>query len=178
MIKKNTFKNSEILIRIGKLGDEKGIVEMQKEGLKRKNWVYTGTNRVTKDKIKKIRTNFKSKKPNSYSVIAIDKEKNKLAGSVTISFKKEGRLRHRVDMGWGVHPDYQGRGIATELLTEALKFAKNKGFKRAEAEMAIVNKGSWRLAKKCGFKIEGRKKKAFLTDDGKYVDTYIVGKIF
>jgi RimJ/RimL family protein N-acetyltransferase len=33
------------------------------------------------------------------------------------------------------------------------------------------------MALKCGFKIEGIKKKAMLMDDGKYIDTYIVGKI-
>lgn len=60
----------------------------------------------------------------------------------------------------------------------ALEFAKKKGFKRAEAEMAIKNKSSWKLAKKCGFKIEGIKKKALLTDDGRYIDTYVVGKVF
>ena len=87
------------------------------------------------------------------------------------------RLRHRGELGWGVHPDYQGKGIATKMLTEALKFAKKKGFKRAEAEMAIENKASWKLALRCGFKIEGTKKKAMLTDDGRYIDTYIVGKI-
>lgn len=33
------------------------------------------------------------------------------------------------------------------------------------------------MALRCGFSIEGTKKKALLTDDGKYIDTYIVGKI-
>ena len=69
------------------------------------------------------------------------------------------------------------KGVGTKLLRTALQFAKKKGFKRAEAEMAIKNKGSVKLAKKLGFKIEGTKKKALLTDDGKYIDTYIVGKI-
>ena len=80
-------------------------------------------------------------------------------------------------MGWGVHPEYQGKGIGTKLLKESLKYAKKKGFKRAEAEMAIENKGSWKMALKNGFKIEGKKEKALLTDDGRYIDTYIVGRI-
>lgn len=169
--------NSEIIIRKGKLEDSKGIIEMMNEGLKRKNWIYTGSNEVTKDKLKKLRDSFKSKNPDSYAFVAIDKKTNKLVGWMGIYFKKKGRLRHRIEMGWGIHPDYQGKGIATRLMNETLKFAKKKGFKRAEAEMAIKNIGSWKLAQKCGFKIEGIKKKALLTDDGKYIDTYIVGKL-
>ncbi len=168
----------EIVIRRAKLGDEKGIIEMQREGLKRRNWIYTGANQTGKSRLNKIRKAFKSKNKDSYSFVAIDKSKNKLVGSVVFSFKKKGRIRHRVAFGWGVHPDYQGRGIGTMLLKKALEFAKKKGFKRAEAEMAIKNKGSWELAKKCGFKIEGIKKKALLTDDGKYINTYVVGKVF
>src|SRR3989338_2961585 len=166
---------SEILVRRGRLGDENGIIEMQKSGLKRKNWIYTGVNQATRTR--KIREKFRARNPDSYAFVAIDREKNKLVGSVAFSFRRSGRLRHRIDLGWGVHPDYKGRGIATRLLNEALKFAKSKGFKRAEAEMANKNLNSWKLARKCEFKIEGIKKKALLTDDGKYVDTYIVGKL-
>ena len=46
-----------------------------------------------------------------------------------------------------------------------------------EAEMAIKNVWSWKMALKLWFKIEWTKKKALLTDDGKYIDTYIVWKI-
>jgi RimJ/RimL family protein N-acetyltransferase len=86
-------------------------------------------------------------------------------------------MRHRVDYGLGVHPDYFGRGIGTKLLKFVLDDAKKSGFKRIEGEIAIKNKASWKMALKCGFKIEGIKKKAMLMDDGKYIDTYIVGKI-
>lgn len=77
----------------------------------------------------------------------------------------------------GIHPDFTGQRLGTKLLNFALEDAKKKGFKRAEAEMAVKNIGSWKMALKCGFKIEGTKKKALLTDDEKYIDTYIVGKI-
>lgn len=169
---------NEIIIRKAKPGDEKGITNMIKIGFENKNWIYTGNNvSPDKNKIKKMRKDFANKNAERFSFIAIDTKNKKIVGSMTSSFKKIGRLRHRIDMGWGVHPDYQGKGIGTRLLKESLKYAKKKGFKRAEAEMAIENKGSWRLALKCGFKIEGRKKKALLIDDGKYVDTYIVGRM-
>lgn len=49
--------------------------------------------------------------------------------------------------------------MGTNLLQFAINEAKKKGFKRAEAEMAIKNIGSWKVALKCGFTIKGTKKK-------------------
>lgn len=165
-----------IKYRKARLGDEIGISQMVKEGLKRYSWKYTGTNKYTKKNLERLRESL-AKKSNSKAFIAIESKTNKVVGSCNYNFRKGSRLSHRVDLGWGVHPDYEGQGIGTKLLGLALDDAKKRGFKRAEAEMAIKNKGSWKMALKHGFKIEGTKKKALLTDDGKYIDTYIVGKI-
>lgn len=168
---------NNILIRRAKPGDEIGLAEVRREGIGRKNWLYTGGNEVpNKKKIAKMRKQFSEKNGESFCFVAFDKKNKKLVGSIFSSFRKSGRLRHRIDIGWGVHPDYQGQGIGTALLRECIDHAKKKGFKRAEAEMAIENKASWKLALKCGFEIEGTKKKALLTDDGRYIDTYIVGR--
>jgi RimJ/RimL family protein N-acetyltransferase len=168
----------KIIIRKAKVGDEKGVAEMITCGLKKKSWLYNGNNTIPDNKkIAKMRENYKNWGKDNFYFLAVDKKTKKVVGSLSASFKKAGRTRHRIDCGWGVHPDYQGQGIATELLNTLLKYAKKKGFKRAEAECAIENIASWKLAKKCGFEIEGTKKEALLTDDGRYIDTYIVGKV-
>jgi RimJ/RimL family protein N-acetyltransferase len=165
-----------IKIRKAKLGDEIGISQMFKAGIKKDTWKYTGTNKYTKEKLENLKKSL-SKKTNKIYFIAIDLQTNQIIGSVEYLFNQNGRLRHRIEMGWRVHPDFSGKGIGTKLLKFALNDAKKKGFKRAEAEMAIKNIASWKIALKCGFKIEGTKKKALLTDKGRYIDTYIVGKI-
>ena len=165
-----------IKIRKAKLGDEIGISQMVKAGLKRNTWKYTGTNKYTKKKLENLRNSL-SAKSTSRHFVAIDSKTNQIVGSSSYEFRRVGRLRHRVELGWGVHPDFAGQGLGTKLLNFALEDAKKKGFRRAEAEMAIKNIGSWKMALKCGFKIEGTKKKALLTDEGKCIDTYIVGKL-
>jgi len=168
----------KIIIRKAKPGDEVGIAEMRQEGFKRKNWNYTGSNDLPdKKRLEKWRKSFSDKKAESFSFVAVDTEQDKIVGLAISSFKNRGRLRHRIDIGWGVHPDYQGKGIGTRILKESLKFAKQRGFKRAEAEAAIENIVSLKLAKKCGFKIDGKREKGLLLDNGKYVDTYTFGKI-
>jgi len=167
-----------IEIRKAKSGDEKEVAEIYNVGFKRKNFIYTGLNKpILKKRISYWRKLYSSRNPEGYYFVAVDNGTGKLVGRCGFSFSKEGRGRHIADIGWVVHPDYQGRGIATNLVKVTLNFAKKKGFKRAEAEIAVPNKASVKIAQKSGFKIEGRKEKSFLLDNGKYVDGYIVGKV-
>jgi RimJ/RimL family protein N-acetyltransferase len=168
--------SDNIIIRKAKAGDEIGVGKMFEEGFKRKNFIYNGSNKAPDaKKLKKMRAGYKE--PGNIAFVAIDKINKKIVGGTHGGFKLTGRTRHRIDIGWMVHPDYQSSGIATKLLKSLLIEAKRKGLKRVEAECAVVNIASWKLAKKCGFKIEGRKIKGLLLDDGRYVDTYIAWKI-
>ena len=165
----------DILIRKAKPGDEKDLGKMFKEGLKRKFFIYTGTNKnPDAKKLKKWRKQYKD--PLHLRFVAIDKDTLKVIGSAG-GTKLTGRKRHMADLGWMVHPDYQGKGIATKLLQKCIEESKKQGLKRLEAELAMENNASFKLAKKCGFKIEGKKIKGLLLDDGRYVDTYLVGRI-
>ena len=93
-----------------------------------------------------------------------------------ISTRKTGRIRHRVSLGWGVHPDYQRQGVGTDLVKSALNFSKKKRYKIAIAEVALENVGSIKLSKRLGFKVIGKIKKGLLTDDKRYIDTAIMVK--
>jgi ribosomal-protein-alanine N-acetyltransferase len=167
-----------IIIRKARKGDEKGIAESFNEGFKRGFNNYTGSNKpFDKKKIRKIEKSIREKKKNEFSYVAVDSETRKIVGSSIFFGRGKGRTRHRGEIGWGVHPDYMEKSIATRLVNEILKEAKRKGFKRAEAEAAVVNIGSVKLAKKTGFKIEGRRKAGLLLDNGKYADTWLFGKI-
>jgi len=167
-----------IVIRKATAGDVTGISRMIKAGLRRNTWQFTAISSYTNRNAEQLRNALSSKSPALALFVAVDKDhKGLIVGSVSYDFSKVGRLRHRIGLGWGVHPNYAGRGIGTRLLKFAVADAKNRGYKRAEAEMAVKNTVSWKMALKCGFKIEGRKRKGLYTDDGKYVDTYIIGKL-
>lgn len=167
----------KMVLRKAKPEDAEGIATLIREGLKRKTWIYTATTTYGKKKLENLKKTLSNKDSGFRFFVAVDKETNKIIGNAVYNFPKKGRLRHRVDFGWGVHPDYEGEGIATKVLNFALEDAKKEGFKRAEAEFAVENVASYKLALKCGFKIEGTKRKAMLTDDNRLIDTYIVGKL-
>ena len=166
----------KIILRKAKKGDAVGIAKLVKEGLDKRNFQYIGRNKPwNKKKVKEMDENLGKK--GGIIFVAEDVNAKKIVGSFSCFYNPEGRLRHCGDCGWSVHPDYQKRGIGTELLKKIMVEAKKQGLKRLEAEMAIRNEGSWKMAKKCGFKIEGKKEKALLTDDGKLIDTYVMGRI-
>jgi putative acetyltransferase len=168
----------KIIIRKAKKGDGKGIAESFNEGLKRGFNAYTGNNQLMdRKKINKMEKQFKENSTHEFSYVAIDKDTGKIIGSAVLFGKNKGRVKHRAEVGWGVHPDYAGRGIATKMTSALIKEAKHLGFKRLEAEAAVKNIASVKLAKKLGFKIEGRKKCGLLLDNSKCVDTYMFGKI-
>lgn len=167
----------KILIRKARKEDIKGMVGFFNEGIRRGFYVYNGTNKIRSAKeIREREKKFLKDRKNKVEFVAVDEDNNIVVGSCGM-WAGTGRTRHRGELGWGVHPDYARKGIATKLVETIIKEAKTRGFKRIEAEAALKNVASVKLAKKFGFKIEGIRKKGLLLDNGKYVDTYLLGKV-
>ena len=168
----------EIIIRKAKKGDGKGWVKMWNEGIKRNFFIYNGTNRLrNKRDILKADKKYKRYSKNEITFVAIEKDSKKIVGFSNARGKDDGRTRHRLELGWALHPDYSRKGIATRLVNAIIEEARKRGIKRLEAEAAVENVASVKLAKKAGFKIEGRRKLGMIIDTGKYVDTYLFGMI-
>jgi len=76
---------------------------------------------------------------------------------------------HVGDVGIMVHPDHQRKGIGTKLLKAGIEIAKEKGFKRLEADTLAANEAMRRTAEKAGFQLEGVRRKA-ISIHGKLLD--------
>jgi [ribosomal protein S18]-alanine N-acetyltransferase len=61
--------------------------------------------------------------------------------------------RRGVILRVAVHPDYQGRGIATKLLEGSFQALKKKDLDEVQLDVDIVKAGARRLYEKMGFKI-------------------------
>ena len=162
-------------IRLAESGDGKAVADFMNKGILSGEWRYIG--RVDEWDSKKIKSSdeYYGSKSKGFCFLAFEEER--VVGLVNFSFKKKGRLRHRVEFAWFVSRDFSGKGIGGKILSEALVFAKEKGFIKAEAEVCVENLASVKLAEKFGFEIEGTKKKAMVLDDESFCDTYLMGKV-
>ncbi len=168
----------KIEIRTARRGDASGIAKSFNEGLKRNYNTQTGRNHLfNEQRIEKMNEEFSRYYKYKCTYVAIDKDNKEIIGNALFYGKERGRLRHRVEFGWFVHPDYSNKGIGTKLVKKLISEAKNRGFKRIEAEVSVTNIPSIKLAKRLGFKNEGIRKKGLLLDNGRYVNTYLFGKI-
>jgi ribosomal-protein-alanine N-acetyltransferase len=85
----------------------------------------------------------------TWHAIRIDGDCPILCGS--IGFKGPPDKRGTVEIGFSVLPDFQGQGLATEMVAGIVQWAKQPQVKRIEAETNIDNKASIRVLEKNSF---------------------------
>jgi ribosomal protein S18 acetylase RimI-like enzyme len=61
------------------------------------------------------------------------------------------RLAHRGFLGMGLIKEFQGKGLRTQLLSRALKHAKDIGLEKIELSVYTENTDAIKLYKKLGF---------------------------
>ena len=57
----------------------------------------------------------------------------------------------RLNLGYWIHPNYQGQGLATEIVPEVLRFAFSLGCDEVVAGVGVENAASHRVLQKLGF---------------------------
>lgn len=111
---------------------------------------------------------FEELPENEDQIFLIARVAKRIVGFVGIH-RMSGLMRHIGEVGMAVHPDYQGRGIGTKLLTATAEAARKKGFERLEVDTLVSNKPMIRIAQKAGFRLEAVRKMR-IKRNGKYLD--------
>jgi RimJ/RimL family protein N-acetyltransferase len=76
-------------------------------------------------------------------------------GNVNV-WDREWRGRRVYEMGWGILPEYQGRGLATEAVKLAIQAARDTGQREAIHAFPSVDNGpSNAICRKAGFELLG-----------------------
>lgn len=94
-------------------------------------------------------------------------------GSCTL-YRFDARHR-RAEIGYALHPDHWGQGLAREAVALALDWAfRSLGLHRVEADIDPRNEASRRLLLALGFRSEGLLRQRFLVD-GQATDSEVFG---
>jgi RimJ/RimL family protein N-acetyltransferase len=79
----------------------------------------------------------------------------------------------QADLGWTIHPDAGGRGLATEAVREVLRICfEDLGLRRVTAECFTGNESSWRLMERVGMRREAHNVRDSLHRSGEWLDGY------
>jgi RimJ/RimL family protein N-acetyltransferase len=87
------------------------------------------------------------------------------------------RLRHSADLALGVLRSSWGRGVATDLMNEAIRWAPTVGLSRLELFVMTTNTRAIALYQRLGFKFEGLRRRAYIIN-GVAVDDHLMGYVF
>jgi ribosomal-protein-alanine N-acetyltransferase len=101
-----------------------------------------------------------------YDWAIVDKASGKMIG--TCGFPMISEANNSAEVGYVLHPDFWGKGYATEVLRILLSFAfKTLGLHRVEARCFEEHAASRRVMEKCGMRYEGSLRDALLVK-GRY----------
>ena len=79
----------------------------------------------------------------------------------------------QADLGWTIHPDAGGRGLATEAVREVLRICfEDLRLRRVTAECFAANESSWRLMERVGMRREAHNVRDSLHRSGEWLDGY------
>lgn len=111
--------------------------------------------------------------PSAYGWALCDPADDRLVGTTAL-FALAGPL-HRAEIGYSLRRDRQGRGLATEAVRLALRFAFGTlGLERIEADVDPRNTASCALAERLGFRREGLLRNRWRVGD-EFADSVLYG---
>lgn len=104
-------------------------------------------------------------------------EDGKIVGFLSANRGAFRRIKHTAYVVIGIQKNYCNKKIGTKLFQKLDEWAIQNEIIRLELTVECENKLAIRLYEKSGFTIEGIKKKTMYVN-GKYVDEYMMSKIF
>lgn len=163
------IKTKGIILRPITLKDARGYLECHQDKDAKRNFMsIPGDANVAK---KEIREGLK----NSF-MWAIETN-GKFAGFIYLKLNKGDEYKHTGFVGFGVHPGFRRKSLATQ----SLKLITDYGFKklklkRIEGRCRTFNKASARVLEKAGYNLEGILRKHKFRN-GKYLDDMVWAKL-
>lgn len=164
-IKKELKLELEIIdVKESPLTDDeiKSIVEIE-HNPKVKEWIYEPARSL----YGYIRF-FRKLPKNKDAEVLVSKKDGNVIGFLVL-WKAGVYMEHVATIGISVHPNFWGKGVATQLIISAIELAKRKEIKRLEVETLSENTPMRRVVEKLGFKLESIRKDK-VNKNGSYHD--------
>ncbi len=111
-------------------------------------------------------------------VLETEMEPVEICGVVLLRVDPQIYLRRQATLEIMMATKWQGQGLGKALMMAALELAdKELMLERVEVEIAKDNLSALKLCKSVGFKVEGTAKDWAMSDDGNYIDAYLLARL-
>ncbi|QOV88725.1 GNAT family N-acetyltransferase [Humisphaera borealis] len=101
-----------------------------------------------------------------------------IVGLLNYAGGKRRAMRHVATLGISVRLAWQGRGVGTALMSEAIRRAKTSGtLRRLDLTVYADNHQAIRLYERMGFVVEGVRRRAILRD-GEFIDEQTMAMVW
>jgi GNAT superfamily N-acetyltransferase len=112
----------------------------------------------------------------SNKVTLLSLYEDKIIGSATLILNEpQSRASHVASFGVVVHPDFQRKGLAKQLIAGLEQIARDQGIKKIEVNFYEGNPAA-ALYQSLNYDYEGRRLKKGRLNDGTYVDEILLSK--
>ena len=152
-LKQPTFETERLRLRPFKAGDLKALHALYGDA---ENLRYWGTDpSPSLDETRKMMRWHIAYRPFFYALWAVEEKKGKrLVGM--INYHRRDMRERRVEMGWLIATDRQGKGLMTEAAQALLRYLFDRlRIHKVEAMIRPDNQPSVALAERLGFRLEG-----------------------
>lgn len=113
---------------------------------------------------------LKNYEERSNSLFLVAEYEGKIVGNINIDGSQRKIMSHTAVFGMGMHKDWQGCGLGTALLQNAIDWCRDKsGLELLYLQVYAENEAGLNLYRKVGFTEHGRMPKAF-KQNGRYHD--------
>jgi putative acetyltransferase len=85
-------------------------------------------------------------------------------------------VKHVATLGMSVKPAWRRRGVGSALMTAAIEWARSRDFTRLELNVYARNTPAIRLYQRCGFEIEGTRRR-FIREGDTYLDDLVMARL-
>lgn len=103
-----------------------------------------------------------------WMVTAVERSTGAVVGDLAIHQSWQGRA---AELGYSLHPDHWGRGLATEAVGAVADALIERGVRRLSATTHPDNTASFRVLERVGFEYEGRTVGSWFEGDGPEAET-------
>ena len=163
------LKARGFVLRPIKLTDAQGYLECHQDEDAKAN--FTSVPMTLSEARKELEEDKKYNK--KFAIIV----KEEFAGFINLELTSHPRYKHSAIVGYGIHKDFRGLGLATKSLKKITTYGFNElKLKRISGMCRTFNKASARVLEKAGYKLEGILRKNKFSK-GKYLDDMIWAKV-